>query len=192
MAGIPITNLEENTSLEDSSLFVEVETSPTAATKKITFANLWESIWTKITGKILSNSEWGSTISERGYLADAKDIKDSVDSIYTKFDPAVVSQTSAPTYASNVSGAAMSLRRYGKTVSLSFSIQINAAFSAEQTIFTIPSGYRPQGSTYFVVQIAGGNNSNVGRITTNGVFTLPNNTITKGSYLVGSVTYICA
>lgn len=140
--------------------------------------------------KILSKAAFDGTVSERGFLGDAKDIKDSLNNVYEKFNPAVVSQTGAPTLSSGVTGTPI-LKRFGKIVSLTFSLQITTAFSAQQTIFTIPTGYRPTGSTYFVVQIAGGNNSNSARITTDGVFVLPNNTIAEGSFIVGSVTYIC-
>lgn len=46
--------------------------------------NLFEGLAKKIdSSKILTSSEWGSAISERGYLPDAKDVKDSLAQLNT-------------------------------------------------------------------------------------------------------------
>lgn len=83
---------------EKTVSFEEVETysKPTSGAKiSSIIANLVRGISQLFAGlankidssKILSAEEWGAAISERGYLADAKDVKDSLTQLNTKFVP---------------------------------------------------------------------------------------------------------
>lgn len=82
---------------EKTVSFEEVETysKPTSGSKiSSIIANLVMGISQLLSGlankidssKILSTEEWGAAISERGYLADAKDVKDSFTQLNTKLN----------------------------------------------------------------------------------------------------------
>lgn len=82
---------------EKTVSFEEVETysKPTSGSKissiianlVMGISQLFSDLANKIdSSKILSAEEWGAAISERGYLADAKDIKDSLTQLNTNID----------------------------------------------------------------------------------------------------------
>lgn len=75
MAGIPISKLEENTTLSDSSMFAEAESSP-ASTKKVTFATLFSAIWNKIKGKRVKTYDEIMATTDDEFWASATGIKD--------------------------------------------------------------------------------------------------------------------
>lgn len=83
MAGIPISKLEENTTLSDSSMFVEAESSP-ASTKKVTFATLFSAIWNKIKGKRVKTYDEIMATTDDEFLASATGIKDGFEKTDSK------------------------------------------------------------------------------------------------------------
>lgn len=99
---------------EKTVSFEEVETysKPTSGSKiSSIIANLVTGISQLLSGlankidssKILSAEEWGAAISERGYLADAKDVKDSLTQLNTNIVNQIKTQK-ASTTLSGVSG----------------------------------------------------------------------------------------
>lgn len=84
MAGIPISKLEENTTLSDSSMFAEAESSP-ASTKKVTFATLFSAIWNKIKGKRVKTYDEIMATTDDEFWASATGIKDGFTQLNTKF-----------------------------------------------------------------------------------------------------------
>lgn len=82
MAGIPISKLEENTTLSDSSMFAEAESSP-ASTKKVTFATLFSSIWNKIKGKRVKTYDEIMATTDDEFWASATGIKDGFTQLNT-------------------------------------------------------------------------------------------------------------
>ena len=85
MAGIPISKLEENTTLSDSSMFVEAESSP-ASTKKVTFATLFSAIWNKIKGKRVKTYDEIMATTDDEFWASATGIKDGFTRLNTNID----------------------------------------------------------------------------------------------------------
>lgn len=83
MAGIPISKLEENTTLSDSSMFAEAESSP-ASTKKVTFATLFSAIWNKIKGKRVKTYDEIMATTDDEFWASATGIKDGFTQLNTK------------------------------------------------------------------------------------------------------------
>lgn len=82
MAGIPISKLEENTTLSDSSMFAEAESSP-ASTKKVTFATLFSAIWNKIKGKRVKTYDEIMATTDDEFWASATGIKDGFTQLNT-------------------------------------------------------------------------------------------------------------
>lgn len=95
MAGIPISKLEENTTLSDSSMFVEAESYP-ASTKKVTFATLFSAIWNKINGKKIKTYDEIMAATEDGYLVDALAVKDG----FTQLNTNIANKTSLRGFSS--------------------------------------------------------------------------------------------
>lgn len=85
MAGIPISKLEENTTLSDSSMFAEAESSP-ASTKKVTFATLFSAIWNKIKGKRVKTYDEIMATTDDEFWASATGIKDGFTRLNTNID----------------------------------------------------------------------------------------------------------
>lgn len=85
MAGIPISKLEENTTLSDSSMFAEAESSP-ASTKKVTFATLFSAIWNKIKGKRVKTYDEIMATTDDEFWASATGIKDGFTQLNTNID----------------------------------------------------------------------------------------------------------
>ena len=83
MAGIPISKLEENTTLSDSSMFAEAESSP-ASTKKVTFATLFSAIWNKIKGKRVKTYDEIMATTDDEFWASATGIKDGFEKTDSK------------------------------------------------------------------------------------------------------------
>ena len=83
MAGIPISKLEENTTLSDSSMFAEAESSP-ASTKKVTFATLFSVIWNKIKGKRVKTYDEIMATTDDEFWASATGIKDGFEKTDSK------------------------------------------------------------------------------------------------------------
>lgn len=83
MAGIPISKLEENTTLSDSSMFAEAESSP-ASTKKVTFATLFSTIWNKIKGKRVKTYDEIMATTDDEFWASATGIKDGFEKTDSK------------------------------------------------------------------------------------------------------------
>ena len=81
MAGIPISKLEENTTLSDSSMFAEAESSP-ASTKKVTFATLFSVIWNKIKGKRVKTYDEIMATTDDEFWASATGIKDGFEKMW--------------------------------------------------------------------------------------------------------------
>ena len=82
MAGIPISKLEENTTLSDSSMFAEAESSP-ASTKKVTFATLFSVIWNKIKGKRVKTYDEIMATTDDEFWASATGIKEGFTQLNT-------------------------------------------------------------------------------------------------------------
>ena len=82
MAGIPISKLEENTTLSDSSMFAEAESSP-ASTKKVTFATLFSAIWNKIKGKRVKTYDEIMATTDDEFWASATGIKEGFTQLNT-------------------------------------------------------------------------------------------------------------
>lgn len=85
MAGIPISKLEENTTLSDSSMFAEAESSP-ASTKKVTFATLFSAIWNKIKGKRVKTYDEIMATTDDEFWASATGIKDGFTQLNKNID----------------------------------------------------------------------------------------------------------
>lgn len=83
MAGIPISKLEENTTLSDSSMFAEAESSP-ASTKKVKFATLFSAIWNKIKGKRVKTYDEIMATTDDEFWASATGIKDGFEKTDSK------------------------------------------------------------------------------------------------------------
>lgn len=95
MAGIPISKLEENTTLSDSSMFAEAESSP-ASTKKVTFATLFSAIWNKIKGKRVKTYDEIMATTDDEFWASATGIKDG----FTQLNTNIVNKTSLRGFSS--------------------------------------------------------------------------------------------
>ena len=96
MAGIPISKLEENTTLSDSSMFAEAESSP-ASTKKVTFATLFSAIWNKIKGKRVKTYDEIMATTDDEFWASATGIKDG----FTKLNTNISDKTYLRGFSSN-------------------------------------------------------------------------------------------
>jgi hypothetical protein len=96
MAGIPISKLEENTNLSDSSMFAEAESSP-ASTKKVTFATLFSAIWNKIKGKRVKTYDEIMATTDDEFWASATGIKDG----FTQLNKNIANKTSLRGFSSN-------------------------------------------------------------------------------------------
>lgn len=102
MAGIPISKLEENTTLSDSSMFAEAESSP-ASTKKVTFATLFSAIWNKIKGKRVKTYDEIMATTDDEFWASATGIKEGFTQLNTNIatakDSAIKVKTSYKSYS---------------------------------------------------------------------------------------------
>lgn len=142
MAGIPISKLEENTTLSDSSMFAEAESSP-ASTKKVTFATLFSAIWNKINGKKIKTYDEIMAATEAGYLVDALAVKDG----FTKLSSSKDGTLSFLYYPAN----SVKWCKVGNIVTISNEYDIQGIPAGGwKNIGTLPSDIRPKLS--FVVK----------------------------------------
>lgn len=171
-----IESLPAATSAEDTDIMILENATKT---QKITWGTILNLIKAKLGIGTAANLQTTS-----------KEIVGAVNELNSNLENILTTKTGIVSKSSLIADGVFNLRSFGKIVNLNFTFRNSDTINANDTMFTLPEGFRPNnnGYTYFMMRI---NNSNVvyARITDSGTVYCPYDNIPTG-WSCGQATFI--
>lgn len=176
ISGKLIAKLPAATAAEDTDIMILENATKT---QKITWGTILNLIKTKLEIGTAANLQTTS-----------KEIVGAVNELNSNLENKLITKTGIVSKSSLIADGVFNLRSVGKIVNLNFTFRNTDTISANDTMFTLPEGFRPNnnGYTYFMMRT---NNSSVVyvRITDSGTVYCPYDNIPVG-WSYGQATFI--